>query len=155
MLNGAGLRVVLFVSGCTHNCPECHNPQTHDFDSGIPFTNKERDEIFHHLSQPHIKGITLTGGDPLHPYNAPTILGLCRDIKTAFPNKDIWVYTGYRFEELCSAATHCLAYVDVLVDGRYVKEQRDGNAPYVGSRNQRIIDIPRSIQNRSLILLNT
>lgn len=141
MLNGDGLRVTLFVSGCEHKCPGCHNPQTHDPNSGIPFTQAEVNEILEQLEQPYIKGLTLTGGDPLYWTNYSTLLNLCRTVKERFPTKDIWLYTGYRLEEIPQAFQEILNYVDTLIDGRFVERLKDVNLPYVGSSNQRIIKI--------------
>lgn len=154
MLNGEGLRVVLFVSGCSHHCPNCQNPQTHPLDSGIPFTDKERDEIFYYLSKPYIKGITFSGGDPLHKKNAQTVFDLCKKIKIAFPEKDIWVYTGYLFEELSDDIKENLKYVDVLVDGKFKKSLFSPKQPYVGSSNQRIIDIKRTYEYGEIKIRN-
>lgn len=141
MLNGEGLRVVLFVSGCEHNCKGCHNPQTHNPKSGIEFTDNEINEIFEQLSKPYIKGLTLSGGDPLYKSNYETILSLCKAIKKKFPQKDIWLYTGYRIEEIPEEERDILHYIDVIVDGRFVEELKDVNLPYVGSSNQRIIKL--------------
>lgn len=152
MLNGSGLRVVLFLSGCTHHCPGCQNPQTHDFNSGIRFTSSELQEIIEQLSKPYIKGLTITGGDPLHEYNVKEVNNLCKTIKNLFPDKDIWVYTGYNFEDL---PTEYLKYIDVLADGRYVDSLKDVNLPYVGSSNQRLINVKETIKNQKIILLQT
>lgn len=141
MLNGDGLRVVLFVSGCEHRCNGCHNPQTHDPSSGIEFTKTAEDEIFEQLSYPYTKGLTLTGGDPLHPNNYATLLALCKKVKNTFANKDIWLYTGYRIEEIPPQRSDILNYVDTLVDGRFIEELKDDNFPYAGSSNQRIITL--------------
>ena len=151
MLNGEGLRVVIFVSGCVHNCDECHNPQTHPLDSGIPFTEQDKEELFYYLSMPHTKGITFTGGDPLLASNATTICKLCKEIKEKFPDKDIWVYTGYLYENLQGIARECLNYIDVLVDGKYDKRLKDVNLPYAGSHNQRVIDVKESIKQNKVI----
>lgn len=145
MLNGDGLRVVLFVSGCEHNCKGCHNPQTHDPSSGIKFTKVEEDEIFEQLSKPYIQGLTLTGGDPLHPCNYKTLLELCKTVKATFPGKNIWLYTGYRIEDIPEKMRDILHYIDILVDGRFVEELKDVNLPYVGSSNQRIIQLNKRI----------
>lgn len=145
MLNGDGLRVVLFVSGCEHHCKGCHNPQTHDPSSGIPFTRVEEDEIFEQLSKPYIQGLTLTGGDPLHPCNYETLLELCKTIKANFPTKNIWLYTGYRVEGIPTEMREIFQYIDTIVDGRFVEELKDVNLPYVGSSNQRIIHLNRRI----------
>lgn len=145
MLNGDGLRVVLFVSGCEHHCKGCHNPQTHDPSSGIPFTRAEEDEIFEQLSQPYIQGLTLTGGDPLHPCNYATLLALCKTVKANFPTKNIWLYTGYRIEDIPTEMREIFQYIDTIVDGRFVEELKDVNLPYVGSSNQRIIHLNKRL----------
>lgn len=145
MLNGEGLRVVLFVSGCEHHCKGCHNPQTHDPASGIEFTQAEEDEIFEQLSKPYIRGLTLTGGDPLHPSNYKTLLALCKKVKANFPKKDIWLYTGYRVEDIPDEMKDIFQYIDTIVDGRFVEELKDVNLPYVGSSNQRIIRLNKRI----------
>lgn len=139
MLNGEGLRVVLFVSGCEHNCPSCHNPQTHNFSSGIPFDIDAVDEIFEQLNKPYIKGLTISGGDPLHEKNVTEVSSLCKTIKSKYPDKDIWIYSGYTLEQLTAKQMQGIKYADVLVDGKYIDKLRNVNAPYVGSTNQRII----------------
>lgn len=141
MLNGEGLRVVLFVSGCSHGCKGCQNPQTHNPLSGIPLTSAEENEIFEQLSKPYIKRLTLTGGDPLYKDNCDTIFDFLKRVRTKFPEKDIWLYTGYNFEDIPKEANEILQYIDVLVDGKYIEDLRDVNLPYVGSSNQRIIYI--------------
>ena len=145
MLNGDGLRVVLFVSGCEHHCKGCHNPQTHAPSSGIPFTRAEEDEIFEQLSKPYIQGLTLTGGDPLHHCNYTTLLALCKKVKATFPKKNIWLYTGYRIEDIPEEMQEIFQYIDTIVDGRFVEELKDVNLPYVGSSNQRIIRLNKRI----------
>lgn len=139
MLNGDGLRVVLWVSGCNHGCRECQNPVTWDPNDGLPFDEKAKEELFAELEKPYISGITLSGGDPLYPGNRPDIRRLLQEIKTIFPQKTIWMYTGFSFEELQDEPA--LEYVDVLVDGEFVKEQKDTNLKWRGSSNQRVIDV--------------
>lgn len=151
MLNGSGIRVVLFVSGCEHNCKNCHNPQTHDFNSGIEFDQDAIDEIRKELEKDYVEGLTLSGGDPLSPYNCLDILVLCELIKKEFPNKTIWCYTGYTWEELQEMRDSHYAIgllldwnIDVLVEGRFVDELKDVNYPYAGSTNQRVLDVKLS-----------
>jgi len=141
MLNGDGLRVTLFVSGCEHNCAGCHNPQTHSLSSGIPFDNQAKQEIFNELSKPYISGITISGGDPFHPENIAEVTATVKEIKELFPDKDIWVYTGYTYEEIAddNRYTEALRYIDVLVDGEFDIVLVDVNEPWVGSTNQRVI----------------
>lgn len=151
MLNGDGLRVVLWVSGCSHHCKNCHNPLTWDENDGIPFTPEIEKELLDKLSKPYIKGITFSGGDPFHINNRDEVRRLSKMIKCTFPEKDIWVYTGYTIEELYNELTDPVSYlinVDVLVDGRYIEELSDNNLHWVGSSNQRIIDVQREFRLR-------
>lgn len=144
MLNGDGLRVILWVSGCEHHCPECQNPQTHNVNSGRKFTFEDECELYDELKKEHISGITFSGGDPLHPNNRDLIYDLAKNIKQHFPNKTIWLYTGYKFEDIYHLPLIWLC--DVVVDGRYEKDLRDVNAHWVGSTNQRVIDMNKMKQ---------
>ena len=155
MLNGEGLRVVLFLSGCSHNCLECHNPETHPLDSGIPFDYNAKREIFEQLSKPYIKGITFTGGDPLHPDNSKEVYDLICEIDEKFPGKDVWIYTGYKYEDLFGQQLKTANHCDILVDGKFLKLLADVNAPYVGSTNQRVINIPKTWATGNITLYNT
>lgn len=137
MRNGTGLRVTLFVSGCNHHCKGCHNPQTWDPNSGIEFDGAAKQELFAELNKDYISGVTFSGGDPLFPSNREVILSLCKEIKTLYPNKNIWLYTGYRYEQV--KHLEILKYIDVLVDGKYVEKLRSVNLPWVGSSNQKVI----------------
>ena len=150
MLNGEGLRVVLWVSGCPHHCKGCHNPQTWDPESGIPFDEDAEKELFEILSRDYISGITFSGGDPLFESNRAAIELLSRKVKHEFPHKNIWLYTGYRWEEI--SALPLVQYVDVLVDGRFMEDLKDTKLHWKGSFNQRIIDVQKSLQNSSLYL---
>ena len=141
MLNGPGLRVVLWVAGCEHHCKNCHNPITWDPDGGIHFDNAAYEELMAILELDYISGITFSGGDPLHSKNRLKIAKLCHDIKERFPNKTIWIYTGYKYEDLKDTQLEILKYCDVLVDGPYIEEQRDITLPFRGSKNQNIIYI--------------
>ena len=143
MVNGIGLRVVLFVSGCSHNCKGCHNPQTHDPCSGLPFTEETKEEIFQELSEGWCTGLTLTGGDPLFPDNRPTILSLVRTVKEKFPNKTIWLYTGYQYDSVKDwiGVSDILKYCDVIVDGPFIESEKDLTLKWRGSKNQRVIDL--------------
>ena len=154
MLNGDGLRVTCWVSGCNMGCFNCYNPQTWDFDSGIPFTEETMQEILYDLSKPYIKGLTLSGGHPLDPHNALEVLEIVKRVKMVFPNKDIWIYSGYVWENIMKDETlkEILKYIDVLVDGAYVDELRDISLAFRGSSNQRIIDVPKSLEQNKVIL---
>ena len=152
--NGIGVRTVLWVSGCDIHCRNCQNPQTWDFNSGIPFTDDTMQEILYDLSKPYIKGCTLSGGHPLDPHNAPKVLEIVKRVKMVFPNKDIWIYSGYVWENIIKDETlrEILKYSDVLVDGAYVDELRDISLPFKGSSNQRIIDVQKSLSENKIIL---
>ena len=154
MLNGDGLRVTCWISGCNIGCFNCYNPQTWDFNSGIPFTDDTMQEILYDLSKPYIKGCTLSGGHPLDPHNAPKVLEIVKRVKMVFPNKDIWIYSGYVWEDIIKDETlrEILKYTDVLVDGAYIDELRDISLPFKGSSNQRIIDVPKSLEQNKVIL---
>lgn len=154
MNNGDGLRVVLWVSGCGHHCKNCQNPITWNPKNGIKFDDQARREIFEELKKPYVAGITLSGGDPLFFMNRQTIYDLCDDIKTAYPDKTIWLYTGYTWEAIMHDATmkKIMHYVDVLVDGRFVEELKDINYPWAGSTNQRVIDVQESLAKWEVIL---
>ena len=152
--NGLGVRTVLWVSGCNIHCKNCHNQSTWDFNSGIPFTDDTMQEILYDLSKTYIKGLTLSGGHPLDPHNAPEVLKIVKRVKMVFPNKDIWIYSGYEWENIIKDETlrKILKYTDVLVDGAYIDELRDISLAFRGSSNQRIIDVPKSLEQNKVIL---
>ena len=152
--NGLGVRTVLWISGCNIHCKNCHNQSTWDFNSGIPFTDDTMQEILYDLSKPYIKGLTLSGGHPLDPHNALKVLEIVKRVKMVFPNKDIWIYSGYVWEDIIKDETlrEILKYTDVLVDGAYVDELRDISLAFRGSSNQRIIDVPKSLEQNKVIL---
>ena len=154
MLNGSGLRVVLWVAVCSHHCKGCQNPITWDANNGIPFDENAKEELFEELNQSYCSGITFSGGDPLDDANFDVIYNLVKEIKTKFPNKNIWLYTGYTWEEIYYyKKLRILLYIDVLVDGPYIEEQRDISLKWVGSKNQRIIDVQASLKKDELVLL--
>lgn len=150
MLNGDGLRVVLWTSGCNHNCKECHNPITWDIRGGIPFDQAAKDELFDELEKPYVSGVTLSGGDPLHPDNREDISSLIDEICERFPNKTIWLYTGYEWESISSLP--CIRKVDVVVDGEFVVALKDAKLHWRGSSNQRVIDVQRSLLTGEVVL---
>ena len=154
MLNGDGLRVTCWVSGCDIGCFNCYNPQTWDFNSGIPFTEDTMQELLYDLSKPYIKGCTLSGGHPFDPHNAPKVLEIVKRVKMVFPNKDIWIYTGYVWEDIIKddILKEILKRTDVLVDGAYIDELRDISLPFRGSSNQRIIDVKKTLDSNEVIL---
>ena len=160
--NGTGVRVTLFVSGCTHHCKGCFNSETWDFNYGTPFTKETEDEILELLKPDYIEGLTLLGGEPMEPENQREILPLLRELKSRYPDKTIWLYTGNLYEELigevgshpkCIEVTReLLSYVDILVDGRFLEEQHRLGLRFRGSSNQRIIDMRRTLENGSIVL---
>lgn len=140
MLNGDGIRVSLWVSGCNHNCNQCQNPQTWNINSGIPFDKDAGKELFEALEKNYISGITFTGGDPLHENNLECVLNLVNKIRLLMPNKTIWLYTGYTLTECLSHPTRqeIISKCDIIVDGRYVDELKDITLKWRGSSNQKI-----------------
>lgn len=142
LLNGSGIRVTLFVAGCNHYCKSCQNPITWDPKGGLLFNDEAKREIFAELDHDWCKGITFSGGDPLYPDNREGITALAKELKEKYPNKDIWLYTGFTYEEICDLEV--MEYVDVLVDGEYKEELNDVHYPWAGSTNQRVIDIKES-----------
>ena len=168
--NGDGLRVVLWLSGCSHNCYKCQNPQTHDPNSGILFDKKAEEELFRELSKDYISGLTLTGGDPLHEANLDGVLDLVNEIRLSFPNKSIWIYSGYQWQNifmneedepfeyekefmLMAKRQAILRQCDVMVDGRYIDSQRDISLKWRGSANQRVISVQESLKQGKVITL--
>ena len=150
MLNGDGLRVVLWVSGCTLHCEDCQNKYSWDFNEGVLFDDVAKKEIFTKLNKDYISGITLTGGHPLEKQNIKEVEQLCKEIKQNFPTKTIWLYTGFTFEEIKDYSI--LKYIDVLVDGKYDKNLRDITLKWRGSSNQRVIDVQKSISSSKIVL---
>ena len=150
MLNGDGLRVVLWVAGCGHACPGCHNPITWDENGGLPFDEAAKEEIFTELAKDYVSGVTFSGGDPIYPANREQVGALAREVHARFPEKTIWLYTGYRWEEI--SALPLMQYIDVLVDGKFIADLKDTKLHWKGSFNQRIIDVQKSLQSSSLYL---
>lgn len=155
MLNGTGLRVVLWVSGCTQKCANCQNPQTHPQDSGILFDKKAENELFEALNHDYISGLTLSGGHPLEQYNQDEVLRLIQKVRKELPEKDIWLYTGYTWEQITNLAKafEIVKLCDVVVDGRFVDKFKDNKLHWRGSSNQRVIDVKKTLQENKIILL--
>ena len=158
--NGPGVRVSLFVSGCTHRCPGCFNEVAWDFEYGDPFTQDTIDSILAMLQPNHIKGLTLLGGEPFEPQNQPAILDLLRQVKSKYPQKSIWAFSGYLFDkDILSGhlgpweiTKEYLSYLDVLVDGPFVMAKKDLSLRFRGSSNQRLIDVPASLREGNVVL---
>lgn len=166
--NGKGFRVVLYCSGCELKCEGCFNPETWKFESGKPFDKDAKKYLFEQLNKPWIQGITFSGGHPLEYNNLPYVFGLVSQIKMEYPTKDIWLYTGFsltrddfsiehnRFHKLQHGhyLPEILSRCDVIVDGPYIKSQRDITLPFRGSKNQRIIDVKKTLQQNEVVLLD-
>ncbi|MBE7026372.1 MAG: anaerobic ribonucleoside-triphosphate reductase activating protein [Ruminococcaceae bacterium] len=150
MKNGSGLRVVLWVSGCEHKCPGCHNPVTWDINDGLLFDDAAKSELFSELEKSYISGVTFSGGDPLHTQNRKEVGELICEIKEKFPKKTIWLYTGYNYDNIWTL--DFMDKIDVLVDGRYDEELRDTKLHWRGSANQRVIDIKKTISEGKIVL---
>lgn len=152
--NGIGIGCVLWVSGCDIHCKNCHNQSTWDFNAGQPFTEDTMQEILLTLTKPYISRFTLSGGHPLDPQNAPEVLKIVKRIKMVFPNKDIWIYSGYEWNYIIQDETlrEIMKYTDIVVDGAYVDELRDISLPFRGSSNQRIICVKQSLEQNKVIL---
>lgn len=150
IVDGNGIRVSLFVSGCSHHCKGCHNPESWDAFNGKEFTQETVDKLLTLLDRDYVDGITLTGGDPLMLGNRYEVTKLCKLLKEKFPNKTIWLYTGYEFEEI--EALEVLQYIDVLVDGPFKLDLRDISLAFKGSSNQRVIDVQKTLKNGNIVL---
>lgn len=155
--NGPGVRVSLFVSGCTHHCPGCFNEVAWDFRYGKPFTQETMDLILGMLRPSYIRGLTLLGGEPFEPENQSAVVELLRQIKGEMPNKSIWAYSGYLFDrDILSGrlgdTREYLSYLDVLVDGPFVQEKKNLSLRFRGSENQRIIDVPATLSRGEIVL---
>ncbi len=155
--NGPGVRVSLFVSGCTHHCPGCFNEVAWDFGYGKPFTRETEDEILDMLRPDYVRGLTLLGGEPFEPENQGAVVGLLRRIKQELPGKSIWAFSGYLFDkDILSGrlgdTREYLSYLDVLVDGPFVEAKKNLSLRFRGSENQRLIDVPASLKAGAVIL---
>ena len=147
MVNGDGLRTVIWIAGCDRKCPGCFSPHTHDFQAGVEFDDAAKAELVRDLSEDWCAGITWLGGEPLHPVNFPEVLALAKEIRERYPDKTQWVYTGYTYNEIINNTimSEILNYIDVLCDGPFIQELRDPNLKWVGSSNQNVINIQQRI----------
>lgn len=150
MLNGRGVRLTLWVAGCNHECPKCQNPETWDPSAGKLFTALEGDDILRELSKDYISGLTLTGGDPLFPANRITLTHICKVCKEEHPDKNIWCWTGYNYEQVKDLPI--MEYIDVLVDGSFRADLYDPKLKWRGSSNQRVIDVQASRKLGKIVL---
>lgn len=159
--NGIGVRITLFVSGCTNHCKNCFQPQTWDFDFGEPFTEETEEKLLQMLKPDYINGLTLLGGEPMEPQNQRALVPFLKKVRKAYPNKNIWCFTGFTYEVLktdgshprCEVTDEMLSLIDVLVDGRYVDELKDLTLQFRGSSNQRLIDMVKTRENGEVTLL--
>ena len=167
MLNGDGLRVVLFCTACDHCCKNCHNPETWDASHGIKFNTEAKEEIFKELENDYISGITFSGGDPLHKNNLDDILSLIKEIKDKYPTKTIWLYSGYEWYDIFyqpgylypqyvdvdrEKRQQIIELCDVFVDGKFIEELADVKYPWAGSTNQKVIDVNKSLTQKTIVL---
>ena len=159
--NGIGVRVTLFVSGCTNHCPDCFQPQTWDFCFGQPYTADTEAEIFDELKKSYVAGLTVLGGEPFEPKNQRELVRLLKQVKADYPTKTVWVFTGFRLDDellkdgsypRCEVTDEMLSYIDVLVDGRFMKELKDISLQFRGSRNQRVIDMNETRKNGAITI---
>lgn len=157
--NGIGIRVTLFVSGCTHRCKGCFNQEAWDFEFGEPFTQAIQTELLAAIEPSYISGLTLLGGEPMEPQNQRALLPFLKELKEKYPQKTVWCYSGYTLEELtgnsrarCEVTDEMLSLIDILVDGRFVEELKDISLRFRGSSNQRIIDLKPTLQTGELVL---
>lgn len=159
--NGIGVRITLFVSGCTNHCKNCFQPQTWDFDFGEPFTEETEEKLLEMLKPDYINGLTLLGGEPMEPQNQRALVPFLKRVREAYPNKNVWCFTGFTYEILktdgshprCEVTDEMLSLIDVLVDGRYVDELKDLTLQFRGSSNQRLIDMVKTRENGEVTLL--
>ena len=149
--NGPGIRVSIFMQGCTFNCKGCFNPETHDFNAGHEFNDSTIDKIIDLAKPNHIKGLSILGGEPMHPKNIDGTLKLVKEFKNKYPKKDVWVWSGFNYEDL--SLKHDLSDIDVLIDGQYKMDLYNPTLKYRGSSNQRVIDIKKTIKNKKVEIL--
>ncbi|MCD8215782.1 MAG: anaerobic ribonucleoside-triphosphate reductase activating protein [Clostridiales bacterium] len=159
--NGDGIRVTIFVSGCTNRCEGCFQPETWSFTYGREYTSETENRLMEALNKPYVSGLTLLGGEPFEPENQRVILGLLRRMRAELPDKNVWAFTGFLLEDLlregfekrCEATDEILSCIDVLVDGRFELSKRNISLKFRGSENQRVIDLKRSLSEKKIILL--
>lgn len=158
--NGVGVRVSLFVSGCTNQCKNCFQPETWDFSYGEEFTAETENEIIAMLDKSYISGLTVLGGEPFEPQNQRSLLPFIKRVRDTLPDKTVWAYSGFTIEEMltegsrpsCEVTRELLGLIDVLVDGRFVEEEKDITLKFRGSRNQRLIDVKRTLNTGEVVL---
>ncbi len=152
--NGPGVRVSVFMQGCEFHCKNCFNPETWSFENGKDFTQNSIDEVMKLCDNDYIKGLSILGGEPMHPKNIEATTKLAKEFKEKYPNKNLWVWSGFKFDEELKNK-EVLKYIDVLVDGRYVDELHNPTLKWKGSSNQRVIDVQKSLKNNKIILMES
>ena len=150
--NGPGVRASIFMQGCTFNCKNCFNPETHDFKGGKEFNEDTINRVMEICANENIEGLSILGGEPLNPVNIEGTTELCKKFKETYPNKNIWVWSGFQFDKDLKDK-EVLNYIDVLVDGQYQDELHNPKLEWRGSSNQRVIDVQKSLKNNSITLL--
>ena len=151
--NGPGVRVSVFMQGCEFHCKNCFNPETWSFDGGKEFTQESIDQVMDLCGKDYIKGLSILGGEPMHPKNIEATTKLAKEFKEKYPDKNLWVWSGFKFDEDLKDK-EVVKYIDVLVDGRYVDELHDPTLKWKGSSNQRVIDVQQSLKSDDIVLLN-
>lgn len=150
--NGPGIRVSIFMQGCAFNCKNCFNPETHDFNGGEEFTDKTIERIISLCANENVVGLSVLGGEPMHPKNIDGTMRLAKAFKEKYPDKTVWAWTGYLFDRYLSDKEVC-KYLDVVVDGQYVEELHNPSLKWKGSSNQRVIDVQKSLEEGKVVLL--
>ncbi len=150
--DGPGVRVSIFMQGCTFKCKNCFNPETHDFKGGTEFTDEIIDKVLSLAKPDHIKGLSVLGGEPMHPVNIDGTMRLVKAFKEKYPNKSVWVWSGFLYDDIMERNKEIFNYIDVLVDGQYDDSLHDPTLKWKGSSNQRVIDVQKSLKNKKIVL---
>ena len=150
--DGPGVRVSIFMQGCTFKCKNCFNPETHDFKGGTEFTDETIDKVLSLAKPDHIKGLSVLGGEPMHPVNIDGTMKLVKAFKEKYPNKSVWVWSGFLYDDIMERNKKIFNYIDVLVDGQYDDSLHDHTLKWKGSSNQRVIDVQKSLKNKKIVL---
>ena len=150
--DGPGVRVSIFMQGCTFKCKNCFNPETHDFKGGTEFTDETIDKVLSLAEPDHIKGLSVLGGEPMHPVNIDGTMKLVKAFKEKYPNKSVWLWSGFLYDDIMERNKEIFNYIDVLVDGQYDDSLHDPTLKWKGSSNQRVIDVQKSLKNKKIVL---
>lgn len=150
--NGPGVRISIFMQGCTFKCKNCFNPETHDFNGGVEFTDETIDKVLSLANHEYVKGLSVLGGEPMHPVNIEGTTRLVKAFKDKYPDKNIWVWSGFLYEDIMERNKEIFNYIDVLVDGQFKEELHDPTLKWCGSSNQRVIDVQESLKNNKVVL---